>query len=732
MASLNPTPAGDQIMSLRTNADTPASTLEELCKKIKKEMIPPRRQANNNSGPQKNKQPKQEETLRQFIPQNVLKRLISRDAVQNVLQHSKVHLETQLDSPIPDLAEWFSSKAPKVFAILAKAFEQVDSDKIAGKARVTLRRIEHLYKVGIHDDMLPVEFIWLDDDQTEYEIKSWKDGAGYDEKVREAFTCGGGGPWGSTARNAIFWFCESWQWLIVPPVFVEDEFEYTFSKNARLPFTRVKGTITNPNSLYSYVQERSIHVDHLPRKPEIALDNQGNPRVAIKQLQQQGDDLESVAQGEADVLNLMRNLKHKHLIEAIAYYRQGERHYFMFPWAEEGNLWDVWKKKTPSTDRTFIIWVFTQLIGLTGAIEKLHHGDGKLMLNSNCRHGDLKPANILCFKTKDGQEDNPTLVITDVGLAKAHNDATELRNKTVRSVTTKRYEPPELGVDPDTPKSRRFDIWSLGCIYLEFVIWLLYGTMKLEEFSHLVGPFYNTETVQAGSQQHLSTTLKKTTVKVAQVHEEVEEWISYMVKKDWRCSEGTAVRRLIDLIRTRMLKIPLLDPNVVSGRPSPKKQQTAGPHSLVPNTVESRADQGDSASDIPRWTITEHVEGEPDSSLDTNQTMAAALEDGLSRDPRFRAYAPEIREELEEILAGLKFEKNEGREESEDEEREPIKVIEDRPPEDASIPPGPSTIGKIETDGSRGGLESTERHNEYVSDTGPICRMFRKLKRLLI
>lgn len=245
---------------------------------------------------------------------------------------------------------------------------------------------------------------------------------------------------------------------------------------------------------------------------------------------------------EADVLEMMRGLPSKHLIKTIAYYQHGDHHYFMFPWAEHGNLWEFWMKgATASLSKPYIIWVFKQLKGLAVALEQLH---GK----SNCRHGDLKPENILCFGEDDRNDSIPAatvrMVITDVGLAKRHKEATRFREATQTTVSTMRYAGPEMEATPNAPLSRRFDIWSMGCIFLEFVTWVLYGPKELvrctETFSET---FYSIEKDKSGS----------TTV---EVDPSVQRWIAY-IRKDWRCSKDTALRRLVDLIVNKLLVVKL-------------------------------------------------------------------------------------------------------------------------------------------------------------------------------
>ncbi len=56
------------------------------------------------------------------------------------------------------------------------------------------------------------------------------------------------------------------------------------------------------------------------------------------------------------------------------------------------------------------------------------------------------------------------------------------------------YEPPEAEVGQNEPRSRRYDVWSMGCIYLEFAIWLLRGENGLQRFRRdlqSVGKFYD-------------------------------------------------------------------------------------------------------------------------------------------------------------------------------------------------------------------------------------------------
>jgi serine/threonine protein kinase len=286
------------------------------------------------------------------------------------------------------------------------------------------------------------------------------------------------------------------------------------------------------------------------------IDNEGNPHVAVKELTSaQGltpEKFKEVANNESIVLDRFRKQCHPHLITLIGYYTQGNRHFFIFPWAKGGNLRDFWHSQpnlsTPSLNFSsrdwvsYLNWFFAQLVGLAEAIKILHHppeGTGV-----SCRHGDLKPENILCFGKQELRPGNiPTgvkLVVADAGHAKVHEKATEFRGeKTSTLGGTKMYSPPEAELRPEEARSRRYDIWSLGCLYLEFLIWILYGNDVLETFRGSMGKdqaFYEKGPA------------------VVAMKEVVKKWIK-AIRDDPRCSPAglTALGRLADLIEDRLL-----------------------------------------------------------------------------------------------------------------------------------------------------------------------------------
>ncbi|KAK4237320.1 kinase-like domain-containing protein, partial [Achaetomium macrosporum] len=93
----------------------------------------------------------------------------------------------------------------------------------------------------------------------------------------------------------------------------------------------------------------------------------------------------------------------------------------------------------------------------------------------NGRHGDIKPSNILWFAA------TRTLKLTDFGLAEFHTILSRAGQSSSGLAVSPDYRPPEMDVDGGKV-SRPYDIWSMGCIYLELIAWLLEGYDLVQRF----------------------------------------------------------------------------------------------------------------------------------------------------------------------------------------------------------------------------------------------------------
>ncbi|KAF8847386.1 HET-domain-containing protein [Acephala macrosclerotiorum] len=331
---------------------------------------------------------------------------------------------------------------------------------------------------------------------------------------------------------------EQKQWLFLAPVFTEEDRDWKrcFHDSCPLPFlSPPPGRQQDPQeTLFSQVRKVALHASHIIGFNQDPT-NQNNLLVAIKQLKSTTDVQTSLTQAtnpdiaEADSLNTIRKLDHRHVIKAIAVFEWCKHQYFIFPWADNGNLREFWEKWKGLDS---IYWVLEQLDGLCDALYQLHY--------RNWRHGDLKPENLLCFK--DSKSSRDILVIADVGLLKVHSILTPNRTNPTRTMTgTRMYCPPG---DRRSPRSRLYDIWSMGAIILEMLICLMYGPQEVQRLHTLIDRFYVDEGTRSDSSN-------------ARIHPEVERWIQH-IYQDPRSGtdlEPTAIRLLLNLVRDRLLVV---------------------------------------------------------------------------------------------------------------------------------------------------------------------------------
>jgi serine/threonine protein kinase len=245
---------------------------------------------------------------------------------------------------------------------------------------------------------------------------------------------------------------------------------------------------------------------------------------------------------EAKALDEISGLDHTNIIKRIAAIKRGKKRYFMFQWADGGSLRDFWEDlPRPSLDAKFIKEIVQQLRGLADALHELHNYKGSY------RHGDLKPENILRFRdsTRVG-----ILKIADMGLAKHHVVATYLRQATSTRYGTVRYEPPEVQTHKlsEEGRSRLYDIWSMGCITLELIVWLLYGNDELLKFNDGLK-----ELLEESSPYF---EIDKANPRLAKVHRSVRVCMDH-ISKDPECTGSTALRDLLEIVRTKLLVVHL-------------------------------------------------------------------------------------------------------------------------------------------------------------------------------
>ncbi|KAH8591246.1 hypothetical protein B0O99DRAFT_744661 [Bisporella sp. PMI_857] len=360
------------------------------------------------------------------------------------------------------------------------------------------------------------------------------------------------------------------QWWMTAPVFVPGE-NHKFDKNTILPFVPFSEndeTKEKKQGAYSKVYPVKIHPAH-HGFPEIQSEDE-QPLVAVKELFSQE---KREFQKEATILKALGPRNHPHLIKLLATYERNQIYHLLFPYAN-ANLRKYWDEHpTPDFDRETVLWTMEQMTGIASGLELIHNfevthplfipGSGETNFRNPGnvelkveggeqwfgRHGDIKPENILWFAySQNYPHPKGVLQIADFGLGRFHgrDSRSGVNPDNVESSPT--YEPPECKLR--LPVSRAYDIWSLGCLYLEFITWLLKGFAEIEGFSDARGRAPTGGVVDDDYFYTITATPYST--KDAEVREGVRIWVAQLHAHK-NCSQ--MIHDLLDLIMGELLVI---------------------------------------------------------------------------------------------------------------------------------------------------------------------------------
>jgi serine/threonine protein kinase len=216
-----------------------------------------------------------------------------------------------------------------------------------------------------------------------------------------------------------------------------------------------------------------------------------NPSYAVKRLRHNNLDAFN-----AEVSNLKRfsAKDHLHLIRLLITFSWRDQYYLLFPWAD-GNLLDFWKAHPkavfPKRDYLLAWWFSKQCLGIAEGLKMIHTADRPGSTSTGHvpahqiygRHGDLKPENILWFKAYQDAEESSfmgLLKISDFGLTRFHRTVSKSHVDAKSIGISATYRAPEYDIAKVVSQS--YDIWTLGCVLLEFVTWYLLGWEEVEVF----------------------------------------------------------------------------------------------------------------------------------------------------------------------------------------------------------------------------------------------------------
>ncbi|KAH8896289.1 kinase-like protein [Thozetella sp. PMI_491] len=411
-------------------------------------------------------------TSSKFLPNNELQRLLQPHLVQQFLKDTfKTKNDDASDLKLDQLVEYICGKrdaseserdknaARRVFALLA----------ILGKSNCVKQFQE---AGGIRDSHLPLHrrsnrrgIILFAQEEHERRLRC------FDEN------------WSGIEKDMFY----SYQQCLLSPYL-------HLAENGKVAFyhlpagTILPWTSRQVQSPYgrSSVSKVIIHPAHNGLSPETEpeMDNSNEREAFALKI------VNSKEEFYAELKTIRKATPHPHiprLVCAFAFDESPQAYGLLFPWAEQGNLAEFWSKTVTffsDHPESFWRWFFRQVYGLSQAVDKIHEVklspqimDQHRRTSHSCGiHGDIKPQNILCF----GVGPEPVLKLSDFGLTIFREEGNTGRQPD-QVPTSGTYDGPEKTHGPRI--SRPFDIWSLGCVFLEFATWMLQGYKGIIEFS---------------------------------------------------------------------------------------------------------------------------------------------------------------------------------------------------------------------------------------------------------
>ncbi|GAP87363.1 putative serine threonine protein kinase [Rosellinia necatrix] len=233
---------------------------------------------------------------------------------------------------------------------------------------------------------------------------------------------------------------------------------------------------------YSDVERVHIHGDYHGFDgilDMIGLKACANNYFALKTLKAAGNkDLENMYQNEMKQLRNFNGTVSRHLVTLLTTFTHRGTRNFLFPWAtcDLVSYWETQQTQPWSLENAR--WFSKQLVGIAGAVQAIHHPPH--LPGQYGRHGDLKPDNILWYKQCE-DDPNGILVVSDMGFTVAHRTYSRSKDAAYNTARTPSYYPPEIDNAGGTISSK-YDVWTLGCVFLEMVTWFLGGKEELSQF----------------------------------------------------------------------------------------------------------------------------------------------------------------------------------------------------------------------------------------------------------
>ncbi|CAH0046932.1 unnamed protein product [Clonostachys solani] len=504
-------------------------------------------------------EPEKDSGLKRFLPLDKLETLINHRSLKSLLEEEGFAPDEVVRMASTILGETGSNKPEsrspglrRIFALLV----------MVGR----IEAIEKFIRHEIDDSVLPVKVLATNGQQHGLRhVPRCETNSGFDNsKIEDCL-------WGFSKKEMVCFYDH--QKEIDAPFFrfPGDDGNFCFydlDSECVLPFINMIPGEAGGNGKVSRVQIHPAHHNYVdPRKKKEDL------YFAWKKLIR--DDCDEFRQEVENLERLSAKRGHRddHLMHLELACRHGKECYLVFPWAD-GNLTQFWRHENRRRDclkHDDVIWFFKQCLGLSTGLRRLHDlhsyeppvfgADGCYRAKdlvaevendkSYGRHGDIKPENILWFRDYNGNRDH--LMITDFGLTEFHSRDSRSHRGLDGLAVTDTYQSPDIFLARKV--TRKYDVWSLGCVFVEFVSWFfLDGVDATEDFSRARLPETN-EAYRPDTFFDIECSGKHPRARSARVKPGVLNWINKIRDLEY-CPR--AVHDFLQLIMSSMLQ-PLVE-----------------------------------------------------------------------------------------------------------------------------------------------------------------------------
>ncbi|KAF2267282.1 kinase-like protein [Lojkania enalia] len=284
---------------------------------------------------------------------------------------------------------------------------------------------------------------------------------------------------------------ETYQWLFLPARFIRLGQHLDLHDRCLLPFIqqRVIKEVSREKTIYAVkIHHQYQNMYHSSEASTPILTKSHEPEVAVKKF---SASVYKNFEHEQAILNQLRHLNDHRIMTLLATYQFRGDYFIIMPLAE-CNLSEFWKRTDPTPDfQGYVGWFMNEITGMMSTLSRMHSmissptsplpnsSPSPSSPSTGIFHGDIKPQNILLMLSNVALPTHPTqpiLTLNDFGLsAWCTIPASPLL------LSTRTYEAPETELSQNP--SLNSDIWSLGCVILEFLIWLLQGSKGVERFA---------------------------------------------------------------------------------------------------------------------------------------------------------------------------------------------------------------------------------------------------------